>query len=164
MTLLPRKLIHQIFRFPKYTLYLHRELICYHWQNKLDYHKKNLNNFDFVLLKNGSVNNCELIGKGISRSWKVEAVKKVMKSIFDCCASAAKWINCIQEIIPKVVEQRWLNTSLGLVRCLIPMGILFSRGSFYGPCDSYSCIILNGLKFLLKRSYKSLIIVNITVT
>ena len=106
MTLLPRKLIHQIFRFPKYTLYLHRELICYHWQNKLDYHKKNLNNFDFVLLKNGSVNNCELIGKGISRSWKVEAVKKVMKSIFDCCASAAKWINCIQEIIPKVVEQR----------------------------------------------------------
>ena len=30
MTLLPRKLVRQIFWFPKYTLYLHRELICYH--------------------------------------------------------------------------------------------------------------------------------------
>ena len=29
-TLLPRKLVHQIFWFSKYTLYLHRELICYH--------------------------------------------------------------------------------------------------------------------------------------
>ena len=30
MTNLPRKLVPQIFWFPKYTLYLHRELICYH--------------------------------------------------------------------------------------------------------------------------------------
>ena len=30
MTILPRKLVPQIFWFPKYTLYLHRELI-YHW-------------------------------------------------------------------------------------------------------------------------------------
>ena len=30
MTILPRKLVPQIFWFPKYTLYLHRELICYH--------------------------------------------------------------------------------------------------------------------------------------
>ena len=31
MTIFPRKLIPQIFWFPKYTSYLlHRELICYH--------------------------------------------------------------------------------------------------------------------------------------
>ena len=30
MTILPRKLAPQIFWFPKYTFYLHRELICYH--------------------------------------------------------------------------------------------------------------------------------------
>ena len=30
MTLFPRKLVRQIFWFPKYTLYLHRELVCYH--------------------------------------------------------------------------------------------------------------------------------------
>ena len=29
MIILPRKLVPQIFWFPKYTLYLHRELICY---------------------------------------------------------------------------------------------------------------------------------------
>ena len=30
MTILPRKLVRQIFWFPKYTLCLHRELIYYH--------------------------------------------------------------------------------------------------------------------------------------
>ena len=30
MTILPRKFVHQIFWFPKHTLYFHRELICYH--------------------------------------------------------------------------------------------------------------------------------------
>ena len=30
MAILPRKLVPQIFWSPKYTLYLHRELICYH--------------------------------------------------------------------------------------------------------------------------------------
>ena len=30
MAILPRKLVPQIFCFRKYTLYLHRELICYH--------------------------------------------------------------------------------------------------------------------------------------
>ena len=30
MTILPRKLVPRIFCFPKYTLYLHQELICYH--------------------------------------------------------------------------------------------------------------------------------------
>ena len=30
MTVLPRKLVPQIFCFLKYTLYLHQELICYH--------------------------------------------------------------------------------------------------------------------------------------
>ena len=39
MTLLPRKLIGQIFWFPKYTLYLHQELICYDSQNRLGFHK-----------------------------------------------------------------------------------------------------------------------------
>ena len=28
-TILPRKLVPQIFWFPKHTLYLHQELICY---------------------------------------------------------------------------------------------------------------------------------------
>ena len=61
MTLLPRNLGLQVFWFPKYTLYLHRELICYHRQNKLD-------NFGFVLINNGSVSNCNFIEKGILRS------------------------------------------------------------------------------------------------
>ena len=30
VTLLPTKLVRQIFWFPKCTLYLNRELICYH--------------------------------------------------------------------------------------------------------------------------------------
>ena len=39
MTILPRKLVRQIFWFPKYTLYLHQELIYSHWQNRLGFHK-----------------------------------------------------------------------------------------------------------------------------
>ena len=74
----------------KIYLYLHSELICYHWQNKLDYHKKSLNNFDFILISNGSASNCDFIEKVISCSWKVETVKKVMNSIFNCCAAATK--------------------------------------------------------------------------
>ena len=65
MTILPRKLVRQIFWFPKYTLYLHRELIdriC--WVSI----KESLNNFDFTLINNGSVNNCGFIEKGISNS------------------------------------------------------------------------------------------------
>ena len=52
MNLLSRKLIYQIFWFPKYTLLSHQELICYHWQNKLDYDNKSLNNLDFIVVNN----------------------------------------------------------------------------------------------------------------
>ena len=57
--------------------------------------KESLNNSDFVMINNGSVNNCDFTEKGISRSWKVGIVKEVMSSIFDCCAAATKRINSI---------------------------------------------------------------------
>ena len=39
LTILPRKLVRQIFWFPKHTgQNKHRELICYHWQNRLGFH------------------------------------------------------------------------------------------------------------------------------
>ena len=52
MNLLSRKLIYQIFWFPKYTLLSHQELISYHRQNKLDYDNKSLNNLDFIVVNN----------------------------------------------------------------------------------------------------------------
>ena len=55
MTLLPRKLVRQIFWFPKYTLYLHQELICYRSQNRLSFRKGKLYNFDFILINNGKL-------------------------------------------------------------------------------------------------------------
>ena len=64
--------------FRHYTLYLHQELICYHCENKLGFHKGRLNNFDFILINNGSVNNCNFIEKGISSIWKIGTVTEAM--------------------------------------------------------------------------------------
>ena len=49
----------------------------------------------FVLINNWSVNYCNFIEKGISRSWKVGTVKEVMNSIFDYWAVATKRINSV---------------------------------------------------------------------
>ena len=57
--------------------------------------KERLNNFDFILINNGSVNNCDFIEKGISCSWKVGTVKDVTVSVFNCCAAATKRNNSI---------------------------------------------------------------------
>ena len=46
--------------FPKYTLYLH--------QDRKGWVSIKEGNFDFILINNGSVNNCDFIEKGISCS------------------------------------------------------------------------------------------------
>ena len=135
MTILPRKMFRQIFWFPKYTLYLHPELICYHWQN-------------------GSVTNCNFIEKGISYSSKVGTVNEVMNSIFNSCAKATKQFNSIYKtvfkcVITKVTESKRYSCMIILVFLyLIPVGLWQVNTLFSKSLTNRNNLFLNILRLV----------------